>query len=87
MEFEFIPHGVCSQRYYFEIDENTDTIKKCEIEAEQVNGGKIPSPYERKERRGPSKPHPYSGLMICPKCGETILPHRVCPNCGYPDGK
>ena len=19
----------------------------------------------------------------CPKCGETIKPHRVCPKCGY----
>lgn len=22
------------------------------------------------------------GLTKCPKCGEMILPHRVCPNCG-----
>ena len=20
---------------------------------------------------------------VCPKCGETKLPHRVCPSCGY----
>lgn len=20
---------------------------------------------------------------VCPQCGETKLPHRVCPNCGY----
>mgnify|MGYP002737537093 FL=1 len=23
----------------------------------------------------------------CPNCHETKLPHRVCPNCGYYDGK
>ena len=20
---------------------------------------------------------------VCPQCGETKLPHRVCPNCGF----
>ena len=75
-------------RRRYEMDkEKTNGIELTEKEAEQVNGGKKPSPYERKERRGPSKAHPYSGLMICPKCGETILPHSICPNCGYPDGK
>ncbi len=22
----------------------------------------------------------------CPNCGEPMLPHRVCPSCGYYDG-
>jgi large subunit ribosomal protein L32 len=22
-------------------------------------------------------------LAPCPKCGESRVPHRVCPNCGY----
>ena len=26
-------------------------------------------------------------LSVCPKCHEPKLPHRVCPNCGYYDGK
>lgn len=26
-------------------------------------------------------------LAVCPKCGETIRPHRVCPKCGYYKGK
>jgi large subunit ribosomal protein L32 len=26
-------------------------------------------------------------LSLCPKCHEPKLPHRVCPNCGYYDGK
>lgn len=28
-----------------------------------------------------------TGLSICPQCHEPKLPHRVCPNCGYYDGK
>lgn len=24
---------------------------------------------------------------VCPQCHETKLPHRVCPNCGYYDGR
>ncbi|MDO5026287.1 MAG: 50S ribosomal protein L32 [Tissierellia bacterium] len=26
-------------------------------------------------------------VVECPNCHETKLPHRVCPNCGYYDGK
>ena len=26
-------------------------------------------------------------IVECPNCHETKLPHRVCPNCGYYDGK
>ena len=28
-----------------------------------------------------------TGLSECPQCHEPKLPHRVCPNCGYYDGK
>ena len=27
------------------------------------------------------------GITKCPQCGEFILSHRVCKNCGYYDGK
>jgi large subunit ribosomal protein L32 len=27
------------------------------------------------------------GMVTCPKCGEMILAHRVCPNCGNYNGK
>jgi large subunit ribosomal protein L32 len=23
----------------------------------------------------------------CPKCGDTMLPHRVCPSCGHYKGR
>lgn len=26
-------------------------------------------------------------LTTCPKCGELIAPHKVCPNCGTYNGK
>lgn len=26
-------------------------------------------------------------LSKCPQCSEAILPHRVCPECGYYKGK
>lgn len=26
-------------------------------------------------------------VMSCPNCGETKLMHRVCPNCGFYDGR
>lgn len=26
-------------------------------------------------------------LSICPQCHEPKMPHRVCPNCNYYDGK
>lgn len=26
-------------------------------------------------------------LSICPKCKSPVLPHRVCPNCGFYQGK
>ncbi len=26
-------------------------------------------------------------IAKCPHCGEPVLPHRVCSNCGYYNGK
>ncbi len=26
-------------------------------------------------------------FSTCPRCHEPVLPHRVCKNCGYYDGK
>ena len=28
-----------------------------------------------------------TGLVTCPKCGEMIKSHHVCPKCGYYAGK
>jgi large subunit ribosomal protein L32 len=26
-------------------------------------------------------------LTLCPKCGKPVLPHQVCQNCGYYNGR
>ncbi len=28
-----------------------------------------------------------AGTSTCPQCNSTKLPHRVCPECGYYNGK
>ncbi len=28
-----------------------------------------------------------TGLVDCPHCGAKVKSHRVCPECGYYDGK
>jgi len=33
----------------------------------------------RRSHHGLEKPN----LVECPHCSEKILPHRVCPKCGY----
>ena len=44
------------------------------------------SKARRDKRRSPNmKTAP--GVSICPQCHEPKLPHRVCPNCNYYDGK
>ncbi len=27
------------------------------------------------------------GLVECPTCGNKVLPHRVCPKCGFYRGR
>ena len=29
----------------------------------------------------------HPGLVECPQCHEMKMPHRVCPECGYYNGK
>ncbi|MBI3386082.1 50S ribosomal protein L32 [Candidatus Gottesmanbacteria bacterium] len=41
-------------------------------------------------RQGKRRSHlklSLAGLVKCPQCGTFRLSHRVCPNCGYYDGK
>lgn len=28
-----------------------------------------------------------ASTMSCPNCGEVKMPHRVCPSCGFYDGR
>lgn len=41
----------------------------------------------RQGKRRASLKLTLAGLVKCPQCGTFRLPHRVCPNCGYYDGK
>ncbi len=44
------------------------------------------SPGQRDRRRA----HDHlkaSASVNCPNCGEARLPHRVCPKCGYYQGR
>ncbi len=40
----------------------------------------------RKRRGGHLKMNPVQ-TNSCPKCGETTIPHRICPSCGNYKGK
>jgi len=45
------------------------------------------SSSKRDMRRSPNMKKAVPGISICPQCREPKLPHRVCPNCNYYDGK
>ncbi len=52
----------------------------------------MPVPKRRHSRaRGRKRRTHYvaetPALSTCPNCGRPKLPHRVCPYCGYYDGK
>ncbi len=71
------------------------TIKKDfykdEIYHKEVYDMAVPkrktSKARRDKRRSPNMKMTAPGLSICPQCHEPKLPHRVCPNCNYYDGK
>ncbi len=45
------------------------------------------SKAKRNSRRSANMKKSAPALSICPQCHEPKLPHRVCPNCNYYDGK
>ncbi|MDR3243095.1 MAG: 50S ribosomal protein L32 [Clostridiales Family XIII bacterium] len=45
------------------------------------------SKSKRDKRRAPNMKINSPGLSVCSKCHEPKLPHRVCPNCNYYDGR
>ena len=50
------------------------------------------NPKHRKSkcRQGTRRAHlalEKSTIVNCPNCGETMLLHRVCPNCGHYKGQ
>ena len=52
--------------------------------------GGVPKQRHTKSRRNKRRLHIFlkaAVLIKCPKCGQPILPHTICPNCGYYRGK
>ncbi len=50
----------------------------------------VPKKKTSKSRRNMRRSHhalKRVNLSECPNCGETKLPHHVCPACGYYDGR
>ena len=45
------------------------------------------SKAKTKQRKAANMKMKTPGLSICPQCHEPKLPHRVCPNCNYYDGR
>ena len=45
------------------------------------------SKARRDKRKSANMKMTAPGLSICPQCHQPKLPHRVCPNCNYYDGK
>jgi large subunit ribosomal protein L32 len=46
----------------------------------------VPKRKTSKTRKGKRRSHwkiAQPGLAKCPKCGEFVVPHRACPQCGY----
>lgn len=52
----------------------------------------MPNPKRRhsKARRDRRRTHDALDTMsasLCPNCGKSKMPHRVCPSCGFYHGK
>ncbi len=50
----------------------------------------VPKKRKSRAKRDMRRSHWKVGLPNlgeCPKCHEPVLPHRVCPECGYYKGK
>jgi len=46
----------------------------------------LPARHHSKSRRNKGRSHmalKATNFIKCPHCGRKILPHRVCPYCGY----
>ena len=41
----------------------------------------------RRDRRRANWKLTVHGMFECPQCNELKMPHRVCTECGYYDGK
>jgi large subunit ribosomal protein L32 len=50
----------------------------------------VPKRRTSKSKQGHRRSHHFvvpKGVQYCARCNEPVLPHRVCPNCGYYQGR
>jgi large subunit ribosomal protein L32 len=50
----------------------------------------VPKRRTSKSRQGHRRSHHHitpKGIQYCPRCQDAVLPHRVCANCGYYQGR
>lgn len=50
----------------------------------------LPARHHSKSRRNKGRSHmalKTIGLNKCPKCGASVLSHRICMNCGFYKGR
>ncbi|MEK7377657.1 MAG: 50S ribosomal protein L32 [Candidatus Binatota bacterium] len=52
----------------------------------------MPVPKRRTSKRKKNQRRSHDALATpqwskCPKCGETVFPHRACPSCGHYRGR
>jgi large subunit ribosomal protein L32 len=66
-------------------------LPECDHGRKEVSEMAVPkrrtSKAKRDSRRAQNMKLLPPGLSVCPHCHEPKLPHRVCPNCNYYDGK
>lgn len=64
---------------------------QIEVDYKEVWNMAVPkrktSKARRDKRKSANMKMTAPGISICPQCHEPKLPHRVCPNCNYYDGK
>lgn len=50
----------------------------------------VPKKRTSRQKRDQRRAHwkvTAPNVGVCPKCGEPVLPHRACPNCGEYQGR
>jgi large subunit ribosomal protein L32 len=50
----------------------------------------VPKRRTSHARQGKRRSHQHLtpvAIQYCSQCNEPVLPHRVCPNCGYYQGR
>ena len=41
----------------------------------------------RRDKRRANWKLAVPGMIACPQCGALVMPHRLCPKCGYYKGR